>query len=147
MTVLDADLGKVHSFIHLRATIDQVLDLHDFPFDQQKLVFRLQSEYPSTCMEFRKFTDRDPKIFAGATSEWQFRHPTLPDIKLINPVFPNAIGMTTYACITTEFYARRKPEWYIWNTVLISFVIVLSSFSIFFVDADAKADRLSVLFT
>jgi hypothetical protein len=146
-TVLDAETGKVHNFVHVRATIDQGLDLHDFPFDKQKLVFRLQSEHPTTCMKFSKFTDRDPKIFAGATSEWQFHHALLPKITLINAETAAAASGVVYASITAEFYALRKPEWYMWNVIFTSFAIVSSSFSLFFLEEEAKGDRLSLLFT
>jgi len=146
-TIMDANIGKVHNFVHVRATIDQYLDLHDFPFDKQKLQFRLQSEHPTQCMKFCKFSDRDPKIFAAATSEWQFKHPTLPQIKLINSLEGPAASGVVYASITAEFYALRKPEWYMWNVVFTSFAIVLSSFALFFLDEENKGDRLTLLFT
>lgn len=148
-TVTDASIGKVHNFVHVRATIDQGLDLHEFPFDRQKLLFRLQSEHPNTCMQFSQFDpkDRVPKIFAGATSEWLFSHPTLPQIKLINASTKPAASGITYASITAEFYALRKPEWYMWNVVFTSFAIVASSFSLFFLEESAKGERLSLLFT
>jgi len=146
-TVLDASIGKVHNFVHVRATIDQGLDLHDFPFDKQKLTFRLQSEHPETCMKFTKFTDRNPLIFAGATSEWLFAHKSLPKIRLFNPPTKAAASGVNYASITAEFYALRKPEWYMWNVVFTSFAIVSSSFSLFFLEEDAKGERLSILFT
>ena len=146
-TVLDSDKGKVHNFVHVRATIDQSLDLHDFPFDKQKLQLRLQSEHPSTCMKFSKFPDREPKIFAGDNSEWMFRHDTLPKIKLFNPNTIAAASGVSYAAITAEFYALRKPEWYMWNVVFTSFSIVASSFSLFFLEEEAKGDRLNLLFT
>jgi hypothetical protein len=149
-TVLDAEMGKVHNFVHARATIDQSLDLHDFPFDKQKLAFRLQSEHPTTCLKFSKLTDRDPKIFPGETSEWQFRHALLPGIKLINDETAETVAAASgvvYASITAEFYALRKPEWYMWNVVFTSFAIVSSSFSLFFLEENAKGDRLSLLFT
>lgn len=146
-TVLNADIGQVHNFVHVRATIDQSLALHDFPFDKQKLVFRLQSEHPTTCVKFSKFSDRKPKMFAFETSEWQFCHPSLPPIKLINTHTAEAASGVEYASITAEFYALRKPEWYMWNVVFTSFSIVSSSFSLFFLDEDAKGDRLGLLFT
>jgi hypothetical protein len=144
-TVLDASIGKVHNFVHVRATIDQSLDLHDFPFDRQKLLFRLQSEHPTTCMKFQKFDNRDPKIFAGDTSEWLFHHHTLPDIKLINSRTDAAASGVVYASITAELYALRKPEWYMWNVVFTSFAIVASSFSLFCLND--KGERLGLLFT
>lgn len=146
-TVLDAEKGQVHNFVHVRTTINQGLDLHDFPFDTQKLVLRLQSEHPTTCMKFTKFTDREPKIFADATSEWHFRHPVLPPIQLINAPTVAAASGVVYASISAEFYALRKPEWYMSNVVFTSFAIVSSSFSLFFLDENAKGDRLNLLFT
>lgn len=146
-TVLDPGEGKMHNFVHVRATIDQSLDLHEFPFDKQKLEFRLQSEHPTCCMRFSKMADREPKIYTGETSEWQYRHPLLPSIQLINSETAAAASGVVYASITAEFYALRKPEWYMWNVVFTSFAIVSSSFSLFFLKGNAKGERLSLLFT
>ena len=45
------------------------------------------------------------------------------------------------------FHAVRRPEWYLWNVILISFFIVFSSFSLFCLPSDSTAERLSILFT
>jgi hypothetical protein len=41
----------------------------------------------------------------------------------------------------------RKPEWYILNVGMVSYMIVMASFSIFFIDEDSVANRLGIIFT
>lgn len=45
------------------------------------------------------------------------------------------------------FHATRRSEWYHYNVFTITYAIVLSSFSIFFVASENVAERLSILFT
>jgi hypothetical protein len=174
-TILDSALGTVHNFMHVQATVHQTLDLHSFPFDHQKIIVRLQSEHSDEVMRFVPFTDgRRPVIYdKNKSSEWKLDpvgfKPMFLDFQvakqaassgeatnhtpsrtfnyLIVCVLCVCLAGVSYACIECIFHAVRRPEWYIWNVILISFCIVFSSFSLFFVPADHIAERLSILFT
>lgn len=72
-TILNSELGTVHNFMHVQATVHQTLDLHSFPFDHQKIIVRLQSEHSDQVMRFVPFTDgRRPVIYdKNKSSEWK----------------------------------------------------------------------------
>lgn len=45
------------------------------------------------------------------------------------------------------FEVSRRPDWYISSVFLITYFIVTSSFSIYFIDSNQIGERLSILFT
>jgi hypothetical protein len=52
-----------------------------------------------------------------------------------------------YVCAQFKFKAVRKPEWYIYNVLLTSWLIVTASFSVFFIPEDNISERLGMIFT
>lgn len=69
--VLDPNIGLVHNFIHVQATIFQTLDLKLFPFDHQVLTIRIQSEHVEGVMKFIPIDRVEPLIYQHQTaSEW-----------------------------------------------------------------------------
>lgn len=82
--LLDASQGKVHNYLHIRATIYQTLDLHNFPFDHQKMTIRIQSEHSERVLKFVPMKDRKPCLFDNnIASEWNI------DCKSIALLFPS----------------------------------------------------------
>lgn len=143
----DPSSGLVHNFIHLNAIIHHTLDMRSFPFDSQDFSIVLRSEHPKNVMKFCPFQDkRKTKVFDPVTSEWLITGEIELDFsesKNDNNQARAASG-TAYASMSFKFSAQRKPEWYIINIVLTSFLIVVSSFSVFFVDPSNLAERLSI---
>jgi hypothetical protein len=52
-----------------------------------------------------------------------------------------------YASMAFQFSALRKPQWYIFNVMAISFLIVVASFSVFYIPDESISERLAILFT
>jgi hypothetical protein len=58
-----------------------------------------------------------------------------------------ALTGQVYAEMQFNMTVSRKPEWYILNVGMVSYMIVMASFSIFFIDEDSVANRLGIIFT
>ncbi|CAN0023877.1 unnamed protein product, partial [Ectocarpus fasciculatus] len=143
--VIDPAVGKVHNYIHLVATIHHELDMRRFPFDSQEFIISIRSEHSDKVMQFIRFLDkREPKIFHVKTTEWIVQQPLSLIFEDDNPV---AASGARYVCAQFTFRAVRKPEWYIYNVLLTSWLIVTASFSVFFIPEENISERLGMIFT
>jgi hypothetical protein len=166
-TIWNSEEGLVHNYLHIRATIYQTLDLHSFPFDHQEMTIRIQSEHSTEVVQFVAMSDRSPRLYDNnIASEWNINcdsmklHFVMDNKPAASGPFPLILLLfllvissalllpgVTYAAMTCTFSATRRAEWYIHNVFTISYTIVFSSFSIFFVPSANTAERLSILFT
>ena len=172
-TVLDPSIGLVHNYIHLVANVHHELKMQSFPFDCQEFFIKIRSEHADSVMQFIPFIDkRTPKIFSLDTSEWTLLDPLVLVFNTdaesataasgLNAFIYNIVHVPHTLCVSCfaytftgfryvmagfTFKALRKPEWYLYNVVLTSFLIVTSSFAMFVIPEDSVSERFGIVFT
>jgi hypothetical protein len=52
-----------------------------------------------------------------------------------------------YCHMAFHITVKRKPEWYLSNVILVSWMIVSASSSVFCISEDSMAERLGIIFT
>ncbi|XP_078583775.1 gamma-aminobutyric acid receptor subunit beta-3-like [Branchiostoma floridae x Branchiostoma japonicum] len=147
--VVGREVPIVHAFRMVRATFKADMDLTDFPFDHQKLTIKLMSGWSTKRVELRKnlgcidnitgddFTDGEQ----WELSEYLECKHDVKDIK-------QSKTSGEYPLYTITAHVQRKTGFYMWNIVLILFIITaLSSVSSFSVPVEQHSDRLVITFT
>jgi hypothetical protein len=163
--IIDPSIGLVHNYIHLVATVHHAMDMKLFPFDCQQIAIKIRSEHADKVMQFVPFEPkREAKIFYNETSEWTILRPL--KLEFNNDTVIAASGILhiciafirllltmcadegiKYVSAEFTFGALRKPQWYLYNVLLTSALIVLASFSMFFIPEENVAERLGLVFT
>jgi len=174
-TMRDAASGHVHQFVQCLVTYPLRMHLHDFPFDRQKIKCEILTEHTTRAMQFIPDPERQPKIFYESNSEWSVVHDSennkgenFLDTNFVDDEHSLETGSGSgriYAKCDFSFTVQRRSGWYIWNLFLVSFLIVLASFSTFtmktkerkeptdayptgrFVETQDLANRLQIVFT
>ncbi|XP_019617103.1 PREDICTED: acetylcholine receptor subunit beta-like 1 [Branchiostoma belcheri] len=146
--VVGEDVPIVHEFRKVRATFKVDMDLTDFPVDHQKLTVQLMSGWPLKKAELRKNYGSNDTIndedFADA-DQWNVseyldcRHGTKGNSQ--------SKTFSEYPVYNITAHVQRKSAFYNWNTVLILFLIMALSFTVFFIPVEDYKDRLGVIFT
>eukprot|EP00808_Paulinella_micropora_P026089 g13636.t1 len=130
----------------ISATISQDWVLQGFPFDTQvlRLVFR-----PVESIDQVFIRPTSSKIFgtvmspyvALAIPEWiphQPRLHTSVDYFSLNRV---------YSTLVVGMPMRRNPSFHMWNTLFITFILQILSFTCYFIEVEDLGDRLGVTLT
>ncbi|XP_035663086.1 acetylcholine receptor subunit beta-type acr-3-like [Branchiostoma floridae] len=124
------------------------MKLTDFPVDHQKLTIQLMSGWPLRKVELRKnygsidnISDDD---FADA-DQWKVNE----YLECTHDTKRNGQSKTfgEYPLYNITAHVQRKTIFYMWNTVLILFVIMGLSFTVFSIPAEEHKDRLGITFT
>ncbi|XP_035662492.1 acetylcholine receptor subunit alpha-type acr-16-like [Branchiostoma floridae] len=146
--VVGEDVPIVHEFRKVRATFKADMNLADFPVDHQKLTIQLMSGWSTKRVELRKnygsidnISDDD---FAD-DDQWKV-------IKYLecNPGEKGNKQSKTfgkYPLYNITAHVQRKTTFYMWNTVLVLFVIMGLSFTVFSIPPEEHKDRLGITFT
>eukprot|EP00959_Pyramimonas_sp_CCMP1952_P178065 3721956-Pyramimonas_sp.AAC.1 len=133
------------------------MELKSFPLDMQSLHIQIGSSWDCKSALFSFNTDlgcaMDPNALDSA--EWVLHSPRLiafdmgwstKDLPLLSQSTQSITGARysrAYIALTTS----RKPMYYIWNVFLMVFILGTLSFTIFSVDVNEPADRLSNMLT
>mmetsp|Transcript_18427 Transcript_18427/g.61699 ORF Transcript_18427/g.61699 Transcript_18427/m.61699 type:complete len:432 (-) Transcript_18427:191-1486(-) len=158
--VSDPSKGIVFCYLKYHATFYENLELYDFPFDRQILHIDVSSFRPTKEMEFAQFPARSNKIFAMPISQWIVAPYTDDDDKLAQSQRGGFNAPDTYVIPQKELYAasdgllyprarfeirvQRRAEYYLWNVVMVIFLLVLLSATAHRVPMDRFADRMAV---
>jgi hypothetical protein len=120
--------------IGLVASMKETYDLHQFPFDVQKLTIELRQNNPKTWDDYELSVVGVQFHKTGIQDlEWNI---TTPTIKKADHKQTNVF-----------LYAKRKSGYYLVNVFGISCILSLMSLTIFTVPVDIVADRLSLVLT
>jgi hypothetical protein len=150
--VLDPSTGHVHLYEQCLVTFRHDMRLTWFPFDVQDVTFIMGSEHNAQVVRFVEDHGRTRKIFPVAgNSEWEL----LGANKGMEAEFNHNAGCAgsniNYAMCNFTFRLRRKHTWYMNNIVVVSFMVVLASFSSFLVTQagpnTSLNERLGIVFT
>ncbi|XP_066265838.1 gamma-aminobutyric acid receptor subunit beta-like [Branchiostoma lanceolatum] len=146
--VVGEDVPIVHEFRKVRATFKADMDLTDFPVDHQKLTVQLMSGWMTKKVLLRKNYGSTDTITADDFSDadqWKLNEylECKPGIK------GNKQSKTfgEYPMYYITAHVQRKTAFYMWNTVLILFVIGALSFTVFSIKPEEHKDRLGIIFT
>ncbi|XP_078621390.1 gamma-aminobutyric acid receptor subunit beta-like isoform X2 [Branchiostoma floridae x Branchiostoma japonicum] len=146
--VVGEDVPIVHEFRKVKATFKADMDLKDFPVDHQKLTVQLMSGWPLKRVELRKnygSIDNISKDDFADADQWQLSDylECKPDTK------SNGQSKTfgEYPVYNIIAHVQRKTAFYMWNTILILFIIMALSFTAFSIPLEEHKDRLGIIFT
>ncbi|CAH1274716.1 SRPX2 [Branchiostoma lanceolatum] len=135
----------VHEFRKVTATFKVDMDLSDFPFDKQKLTVQLMSGWSTKRVELRKNYGSNDVITEEDFSDkeqWEVcEYLDCKDGEKINKQFKESYGYPLY---NITAHVQRRTPFYMFNIVLILFLITALTFTTFSVRTDY---RLSNTFT
>ncbi|CAH1274679.1 CHRNA9 [Branchiostoma lanceolatum] len=143
--VVGDDVPIVHEFRKVTATFKVDMDLTDFPFDKQKLTVQLMSGWSTKRVELRKnYGSNDVITEEDFSDKEQWEVCGYLDCKndeKINKQFKESYGYPLY---NITAHVQRRTLFYMFNIVLILFLITALTFTTFSVRTDY---RLSNTFT
>jgi hypothetical protein len=131
-------------------TFSQSLKLHDFPFDKHK--FRLQLIAPAYEPEEIQFVPNKKYVDKGLQyGVFMSDDISLPDWEILEikaknmPYFiVEGVGVAGYAF---EFTAKRLVEYYLLKVIMPLFLIVMMSWSVFWIDPENSGTQIGVAST
>jgi hypothetical protein len=128
-------IGIVRWEQRFRGLVRLIQELHNFPFDHQELVIELRTEW-----FYRKLRPMggSGSVQKKALAEWVLRRP------LPLECYVNEAGR---ACATIRMQASRKPRFYVWNLLLVSFLLATLGLIAFAFPPDQLSERSSLLLT
>lgn len=132
--------GTVRYRIGLSATFRTSLDLHRFPFDEQRLGVRLQSFEGDTSLvvfepDHRRLGFNRDDDYAG-----------LEILSVAASTRTTSVEGwdENFSELVFEILVRRSPTFYIWTVFVPVTLVLLLSCTIFFVDIEGFHDRVAI---
>jgi len=125
---------------HVRVAAD--FDLHRFPFDQQLLTIRFESfEWDERSLLFHELPER----IGYNEDEW------IPGWTLTDSGFEirsrrEIRSGTNFSSATLEIAAARQATYYVWNTIAPFVLIMMLSWSVFWLTETATHERILISF-
>eukprot|EP00931_Biecheleriopsis_adriatica_P116475 TRINITY_DN92113_c0_g1_i1.p1 TRINITY_DN92113_c0_g1~~TRINITY_DN92113_c0_g1_i1.p1 ORF type:complete len:460 (+),score=88.12 TRINITY_DN92113_c0_g1_i1:39-1382(+) len=137
--LIDGVTGKRKQFQKIAATFKENMELKRFPFDRQELKFKIRSNVhtvtlkrkASSCLskDLPEYTVLKDKLgFCDATP------------------FAGRNGRT-YQKLQVTILVERMPHKYLVNVVLMTYILVLASFSYMAFDLQQIGDRIGIILT
>ncbi|XP_050402206.1 gamma-aminobutyric acid receptor subunit beta [Patella vulgata] len=132
----------------VKGTFSENLELEEFPFDTQNLSVLIASEHPISTVELIEEHEEASSVFTlnfGDVQEWEMRdfvecRSTITTIEYSENRYKRP-GMFYTCC------AFRRPGYFIWNILVVMFLISLLSMATFSVDRRQHETRLELAFT
>eukprot|EP00732_Lithocolla_globosa_P004657 Lithocolla_globosa_v1_NODE_4403_length_1444_cov_7.344852.p1 type:complete len:418 gc:universal NODE_4403_length_1444_cov_7.344852:175-1428(+) len=128
--------GKFHG------TFVEQLELHRFPFDQQFLRIRISVERPINEVLLIQQPLRNNVQIPTPLAEWIVHDPDY----LIDETAPSSSGQI-YSEYQILGRLTRRHGYYMWNVVLIMFLIVNMCFISFFINHEDLGSRMEIILT
>lgn len=143
--------GTVRYLEHRSVQLETPMQLHDFPFDTQRLravlvsfgdradevVFEVEDRYADTTDEL-VHRDQDVNV-AG----WDLQHLSMA---VDETTLATATGRERFSRLVTTIQLRRRSWQFVWQMLFPLLVIVSMIWSIFWIDGTSLAERLNVSF-
>ena len=119
-----------------RVVCRERFELHAFPFDSNELNLDLRLNDPLTW-----------DIFELRVNIVQFHKTALiqTEYDIYNPLLK--AGSPAHKCSSVIFLAKRRPQYYLQNIVLMMFALSMLGLLAFVMEVDALGDRVSVVLT
>jgi len=132
--------GAVRYTERIFAELSSPLDLHDFPFDVQRLQMQFASfVYGPEDVIFVADDTRTPRLESISQSGWDI---------LSNSSKDNVPGIKTTIADHTHFnhtiVLARKPGYYLWSILLPLCLIVLMAWCVFWLDPQAYGTQIGL---
>ncbi|ESP03601.1 hypothetical protein LOTGIDRAFT_237606 [Lottia gigantea] len=129
-------------------TFYENLELEEFPFDTQHLSVLITSEHPVTSVELIEEHEEASSVYTlnfGDIQEWEMRD----FVECRSKITPIEYSENRYKRPGMFFTccAFRKPGYFIWNILVVMFLISFMSLGTFSVDRTSHETRLSLGFT
>lgn len=152
MNVIDEQYWKNNHGVYyglrlIKATVLNSMNLKRFPFDKQILHIKC---YSSNCVyhEYNVNAGRSPYGTSGVPLHVTYQH---FDWQLDDALGSRPSSTSEQAedepDLSIALYVRRKPEFYLYNIVFPTFIIILCSFGTALVPVDDFSSRTSITLT
>lgn len=132
----------------IKGSFRENLELWNFPLDYQQLTITLMSDWTDKLVEFEKDLKKPdtlrPETFT-ADQEWHLCRNVVTEST--STVSSEGSSANDYPLYHIKCHVKRKNGYYLWNIVMIIFLISLLSFCSFSVEISSPSDRLSVTLT
>lgn len=132
----------------IKGSFRENLELWNFPLDYQQLTITLMSDWTDKLVEFEKDLRKPdtlrPETFT-ADQEWHLCRNVVTEST--STVSSEGSSANDYPLYHIKCHVKRKNGYYLWNIVMIIFLISLLSFCSFSVEISSPSDRLSVTLT
>ena len=117
------------------ATFTSNMNFRRFPFDNQKFLIEIESFSMDTeLMVFveraKDELDKENENISYFNSEW---NPKVKEERVSTITYPH-LGGSKFSRYTIEIVTHRVPNYYIWQFILPLFLIILSSWSVFWIE-------------
>ncbi|XP_019633822.1 PREDICTED: neuronal acetylcholine receptor subunit alpha-9-I-like [Branchiostoma belcheri] len=146
--VVGEDVPIVHEFRKVRATFKVDMDLTDFPVDHQELTVQLMSGWPIKKADLRKnYGSNDTITDEDFADKDQWTVSKFLECKHDKKTNIQSETFGEYPVYNITAHVQRKSSFYLWNTVLILFIIIALSFTVFSIPLEDHKDRLGITFT
>lgn len=121
-------------------------DYHNFPKDSQKIEIIIQSNDDNNKIKLLQSKLYHSKISALNTfqhdHEWEIEKPLSYSITTTQNYY--STRNNEYSQLTYYVYIKRKSTNYLWNIIVLNFLISLASFTSYSIDYDNSGDRLNI---
>jgi hypothetical protein len=143
--------GTVRYREQRNAVLETPMELHDFPFDTQRLKTSMIPFGATTAEVVLEVDDR----FANSTDEyfsreqnvnvagWELQH---LDMAIEETRILTGTDQTRFSRLVTTIQLKRRSFQYVWEILFPLLVLVSVVWSIFWVEIDSLADRLNISF-
>lgn len=143
--------GAVRLLQQRTVRLETPMQLHDYPFDRQRLraalvpfgtttdevVLEVDEHYADTTDEL---VGRNQDVNVAG---WTLRH---LDMRVDETFFATGRGRRTFSRLVTTIHLERRSWQLVWQLLFPLVVIVSMIWSIFWIDPDALSERLNVSF-
>ena len=143
--------GTVRYFEQRNATLETPMDLHDFPFDTQRL---RTSMIPFGCTTDEVLLEVDPR-YQFATDDYVSRERDVNvsgwdlqglTMEVNETHVATGPSKTCFSRMVTTIHLQRQSWQLVWEILFPLMVLVSVVWSIFWVEIDSLADRLNISF-
>ena len=126
----------------------QKFDFAKFPYDSQDFILKIGTGQLATEMIFTQHPKALSRAFCDDFTlgdSWNFAFDGSVDGVQVLKHLPGAMGVRP--CVASRIRAERKPGYWVFNVLLMQFIIVTLNFSIFAFSYESLGDRLGIVMT
>ncbi|KPJ90220.1 MAG: hypothetical protein AMJ53_14440 [Gammaproteobacteria bacterium SG8_11] len=134
------DSGGVNYYLRLQTNFSSSFDLHEFPFDQQKLTMRFASfDYGPKDVVFEINKTLTGRLDGIESAGWSIvSNASDPDSPVVSA------GGEEFSQLNHYLTIKRKAGYYIWKFVVPLCFIVLMASSVFWLDPESFGPQIGI---
>lgn len=132
--------GRVRVASRMQTRFSSDFDMHDFPFDKQRLTMRVASfEYGPDIVRFTKHSLPQGSLDGLKAAGW-----AIDDLQLNVDIPPTVVGEERFSQFTYHIEVSRNAGYFIWKFVVPLCFILLMASSVFWLDPTSFGNQIGI---